>query len=58
MEEHEPIPGISPGKGDTASLIEMTKFIRDLLDPDMFGYAVSREVRNAARKVLGMEPKE
>jgi len=39
-------------------LIEMRKFVQDILDPDMYGYAVSREVRNAARRVLGVDAKE
>lgn len=28
--------------------------VRDLLDPDQYGYAVSSEVHGAARQVLGM----
>lgn len=28
--------------------------VQDLLDPDGFGYAVTQEVRNAARTVLGV----
>ena len=34
------------------------KFLRNLLDPEMFGYAVTAEVRDEARKLLGMEPVE
>lgn len=31
------------------------RFIRMLLDPEMFGHAVSAEVRDEARAVLGMK---
>jgi hypothetical protein len=34
------------------------KLCKDLLDPEMYGYSVSKEVRNAARKVLGIEGRE
>lgn len=34
------------------------RFLRNLLDPEMFGHAVSAEVRDEARKLLGMEPVE
>lgn len=37
---------------------QMEKFIYSLLDPEMFGHAVSAEVRDEARKVLGMKPVE
>lgn len=50
--------GIAPGKGDTASLIEMRTFIQNILNPDVYGCDVSREVRIAARRVLGIETKE
>jgi len=33
-------------------------FLRNLLNPDMFGFAVSAEVRDEARKLLGMQPVE
>lgn len=36
----------------------MKKFLKDLLDPEMFGHAVSAEVRDEARKLLGMKPVE
>lgn len=31
------------------------RFIRMLLDPEMFGHAVTAEVRDEARRVLGMK---
>ena len=37
---------------------EVEKFLRNLLDPEMFGHAVTGEVRDEARKLLGMEPVE
>lgn len=33
-------------------------FINSLLNPEEYGYAVSNEVRDAARIALGMEPVE
>ena len=33
---------------------ELVAFIRSLLDPESFGFAVSKEVRDEARHVLGM----
>lgn len=39
-------------------LEDMIEFIESLLDPEMFGYAVSAEVRDEARRVLGIEPVE
>lgn len=30
----------------------------DLLNPEMYGYAVTAEVRNRAREVLGIEGRE
>lgn len=32
------------------------KFLRNLLDPEMYGHAVTEEVRNEARKLLGIPP--
>ena len=37
---------------------EYKRFISSLLDPEMFGYAVSAEVRDEARHLLGMEKVE
>lgn len=37
---------------------EVEKFLRNLLDPEMYGHAVTAEVRDEARKLLGMEPVE
>jgi len=37
---------------------EYERFIRSLLNPEMFGYAVSAEVRDEARYVLGMKKVE
>ena len=33
-------------------------FLKKLLDPEMFGHAVTAEVRDEARKLLGMKPVE
>lgn len=32
--------------------------VNDLLSPEMYGYSVTPEVRNAARRVLGIKGKE
>ena len=37
---------------------QMEKFIRRLLDPEMFGHAVTAEVRDEARVLLGMKKVE
>lgn len=37
---------------------EYIRFLKSLLDPDMFGHAVTAEVRDEARKLLGMKPVE
>lgn len=34
------------------------RFLKDLLDPEMFGFAVSAEVRDRARILLGKQPTE
>ena len=33
---------------------EAHQFLLELLDPEVWGHAVSKEVRNEARKILGM----
>jgi len=37
---------------------EVERFLRNLLDPEMYGHAVTGEVRDEARKLLGMAPVE
>lgn len=37
---------------------EYIGFLKSLLDPEMFGHAVTAEVRDEARKLLGMKPVE
>lgn len=37
---------------------EYIRFLKNLLDPEMFGHAVTAEVRDEARKLLGMKPVE
>lgn len=37
-------------------LEDLIEFVESLLDPEGFGYAVTEEVRDEARKVLGIEP--
>jgi hypothetical protein len=31
---------------------DIVRFLKNLLDPDMYGYAVSQEVRDEAKKLL------
>ena len=38
--------------------VSYEKFIRNLLDPEIFGHSVSKEVRNEARRLLGMKERE
>jgi len=35
---------------------DIVVFLNKLLDPEDFGHAVTEEVRNEARKFLGIEP--
>jgi hypothetical protein len=37
-------------------LEDLIEFIESLLDPEQFGHAVTEEVRDEARKLLGIEP--
>ncbi len=37
---------------------QMERFIRRLLDPEMYGHAVTAEVRDEARVLLGMKKVE
>lgn len=37
---------------------DVTAFLRRLLDPEGFGHAVTAEVRDEARRLLGMTPVE
>jgi hypothetical protein len=36
-------------------LADVTGFIRALIDPEQYGFAVSAEVRDRARELLGMD---
>jgi hypothetical protein len=44
----------APLRSDTKPLIDLAAFARRLLNPDDLGHAVTHEVRNAARRALGM----
>ena len=48
-DEHEPL---------AEEILGAYKFIYRLLDPEGFGFAVSAEVRDAARVIVGLEPVE
>jgi hypothetical protein len=45
-------------KSDIERLYMYERFIRRLLDPEAFGFAVSAEVRDEARHCLGMQKVE
>lgn len=45
-------------QGVAARFAAMEQMVRDLLDPEMYGYSVTAEVRDAARVALGMRPTE
>jgi hypothetical protein len=47
----------SKGKMDVMGL-RTHNFLKSLLNPDMFGHAVTAEVRDEARKLLGMKTVE
>ena len=40
------------------SLSDAIQLCEDLLNPNMFGYSVTAEVRNRAREVLGLKGRE
>jgi hypothetical protein len=44
----------APLRSDTKPLIDLAAFARRLLNPDDLGHCVTQEVRNAARRALGM----
>jgi hypothetical protein len=44
----------APLRSDTKPLIDLAAFARRLLNPDDLGHAVTKEVRDAARRALGM----
>lgn len=51
------IPGsglYAPLRSDTKPLIDLAAFARRLLNPDDLGHAVTKEVRDSARRALGM----
>lgn len=45
-------------KDHQAAIAQAEALIRDLLNPEMYGYAVTPEVRDRARLVLGIAPCE
>jgi hypothetical protein len=44
----------APLRSDTKPLIDLGAFARRLLNPDDLGHAVTKEVRDSARRALGM----
>ncbi len=44
----------APLRSDTKPLIDLAAFARRLLNPDDLGHAVTKEVRDSARRALGM----
>lgn len=43
---------------EAARLAMLETLARNLLDPEMYGWAVTAEVRDSARRCLGIEPCE
>lgn len=41
-----------------ARVAELEGFLREFLTPEGFGYSVTKEVRNEARRLLGMKERE
>jgi hypothetical protein len=37
---------------------DIYRFLKDLLDPEIYGWAVTAEVRNKSRELLGLEKLE
>jgi hypothetical protein len=44
----------APLRSDTKPLIDLAAFARRLLNPDDLGHAVTKEVRDCARRALGL----
>jgi len=44
----------APLRSDTKPLIDLAAFARRLLNPDDLGHAVTKEVRDSARRALGL----
>jgi hypothetical protein len=44
----------APLRNDTRAVLDLAAFVRRLLNPDDLGFAVTQEVRDAARKALGL----
>lgn len=47
-----------PMRSDVEAILTMTAFIKRLLSPEDFAYAVTLEVRNEARRALGFKERE
>jgi hypothetical protein len=45
----------APLRTDTAAILDLAAFARRLLDPEDLGHAVTKEVRDLARKALGLK---
>jgi len=48
----------APMRSDVEAILTMTAFIKRLLSPEDFAYAVTLEVRNEARRALGFKERE
>jgi hypothetical protein len=48
----------APMRSDVEAILTMTAFIKRLLSPEDFAYAVTLEVRNEARRALGYKERE
>lgn len=48
----------TPWKSDVQTILDFRKFANRLLNPDDLGLAVSAEVRDLARELLGLEKVE
>jgi hypothetical protein len=46
--------GLDDGRLDAADFRDAVALVRKLLDPEGFGHAVTQEVRNEARRALGL----
>lgn len=52
------LPSDAASGADLARIARLEQLARNLLDPEMFGWAVTGEVRDAARRALGLPPVE
>src|SRR5574337_355250 len=50
---HQPSDVVTPAGSLVANITALHKLAEDILDPEMYGFSVTSDVRDAARRALG-----